>query len=317
MRNRLITVFGGTGFIGRYVVRAPGRARRAHPGDQPQPERAWAAICSRWARSARSWSRALDLSSEAALRRGARRRARRGQPDRHPVRDRAPAVRRGPGRAARTDRRRGARRGRARAWCRSRRSAPIRPRPAPTPAARPRASAACARRFPSATILRPSIVFGPEDGFFNRFAAHGPHAAGAAADRRRPDPLPAGLCRRRRARRWSPRWSATTAPGQTYELGGPQVYTFAELMRYMLKVLGRRRLLLNVPFGVAALQARLLELLPEPPLTRDQVELLKQRQRGRAGHARPGRARHHADPDRADRAAVPRPLSGRARARGH
>ena len=66
------------------------------------------------------------------------------------------------------------------------------------------------------------------------------------------------------------------SPGQTYELGGPQVYTFAELMRYMLKVLGRRRLLLNVPFGVAALQARFLELLPDPLLTTDQVELLKQ-----------------------------------------
>ena len=64
--------------------------------------------------------------------------------------------------------------------------------------------------------------------------------------------------------------------GQTYELGGPQVYTFAELMRYMLRVLGRRRLLLNVPFGAAALQARLLELLPEPLLTTDQVQLLKQ-----------------------------------------
>jgi NADH dehydrogenase len=64
-------------------------------------------------------------------------------------------------------------------------------------------------------------------------------------------------------------------PGQIYELGGPQTYTFAELMRYMLKVVGRRRLLLSVPFGLAEVQARLLELLPEPPLTRDQVELLK------------------------------------------
>jgi NADH dehydrogenase len=63
--------------------------------------------------------------------------------------------------------------------------------------------------------------------------------------------------------------------GRTYELGGPQTYTFAELMRYMLEVVGRRRLLLNVPFGLANLQARVLELLPAPLLTRDQVELLK------------------------------------------
>jgi NADH dehydrogenase len=65
------------------------------------------------------------------------------------------------------------------------------------------------------------------------------------------------------------------AAGQTYELGGPQVYSFAELMRYMLDVLGRRRMLVPLPFGLAELQARFLELLPVPPLTRDQVELLK------------------------------------------
>ena len=76
-------------------------------------------------------------------------------------------------------------------------------------------------------------------------------------------------------RRSSPGWSGQDAAGQTYELGGPQVYSFAELMRYMLGVVGRRRLLVPVSFGTAALQARLLELLPVPPLTRDQVELLK------------------------------------------
>ena len=65
------------------------------------------------------------------------------------------------------------------------------------------------------------------------------------------------------------------AAGQTYELGGPQLYSFSELMRYMLGVVGRRRLLVPVSFGTAALLARLFELLPVPPLTRDQVELLK------------------------------------------
>jgi NADH dehydrogenase len=53
------------------------------------------------------------------------------------------------------------------------------------------------------------------------------------------------------------------------------VYSFAELMRYMLAVLGRRRLLVPLSFGMAELQARMFELLPVPPLTRDQVELLK------------------------------------------
>ena len=63
--------------------------------------------------------------------------------------------------------------------------------------------------------------------------------------------------------------------GRTYELGGPRVYTFKELMAYLLQVVGRRRLLLNLPFGLASLQATLLQFLPDPPLTPDQVELLK------------------------------------------
>ena len=126
----------------------------------------------------------------------------------------------------------------------------------------------------SATIVRPSIVIGPEDSFFNRFAEMArwlpalpligggktlfqPVYVGDVADA-----IFAGLQR-------------PDAAGQTYELGGPQVYSFAELMRYMLGVLGRRRLLVPVSFGMAALKARFLELLPVPPLTRDQVELLK------------------------------------------
>ena len=55
----------------------------------------------------------------------------------------------------------------------------------------------------------------------------------------------------------------------------PAVYSFKELLAYLLKVTGRRRLLLNLPFGVARLQASLLEFLPAPPLTPDQVDLLK------------------------------------------
>jgi NADH dehydrogenase len=128
--------------------------------------------------------------------------------------------------------------------------------------------------LPSAVIVRPSIVIGPEDSFFNRFAEMArwlpalpligggktlfqPVYVGDVADA-----IVAGLQR-------------PDAAGQTYELGGPQVYSFAELMRYMLDVLGRRRLLVPVSFGMAALKARFFELLPVPPLTRDQVELLK------------------------------------------
>ena len=63
--------------------------------------------------------------------------------------------------------------------------------------------------------------------------------------------------------------------GQIYELGGPQVYSFKELMELLLRPIRRRRLLLPLPFALASLQGALLEWLPTPPLTRDQVRMLK------------------------------------------
>lgn len=134
--------------------------------------------------------------------------------------------------------------------------------------------AALRAAFPSAVVLRPSIVFGPEDGFFNRFAQMAKIApalplVGGGRTRFQPvyvgdvaEAILAGLDRPELA-------------GRTFELGGPRVYTFAELLAYVLRVTGRRRLLLPLPFAVARLQARLLELLPTPPLTRDQVSLLE------------------------------------------
>jgi NADH dehydrogenase len=128
--------------------------------------------------------------------------------------------------------------------------------------------------LPGATILRPSIVIGPEDGFFNRFAAMARLSPvlpliGGGETRFQPvyvgDVADAVLAALR----------MPEAAGQTYQLGGPRVYSFAELMRYMLEVLGRRRILAPLSFGLASFQARFLELLPVPPLTRDQVELLK------------------------------------------
>jgi NADH dehydrogenase len=134
--------------------------------------------------------------------------------------------------------------------------------------------AAVRAAFPEAVILRPSIVFGPEDGFFNRFAAMARIApalplVGGGTTRFQPvyvgdvaEAILAGLER-------------PEAAGRTYELGGPKVYTFKELLEYVLRVTGRRRLLLPLPFPLARLQACLLELLPNPPLTRDQVTLLE------------------------------------------
>jgi NADH dehydrogenase len=66
-----------------------------------------------------------------------------------------------------------------------------------------------------------------------------------------------------------------TAPGGIYELGGPAVKTFKELMEYVLVTIDRRRLLLPLPFAVAQLQAFFLQFMPKPLLTPDQVELLK------------------------------------------
>lgn len=134
--------------------------------------------------------------------------------------------------------------------------------------------AAVRAAFPKAVILRPSIVFGPEDGFFNRFAAMARIApalplVGGGTTRFQPvyvgdvaEAVIAGLERPELA-------------GKTFELGGPRVYTFKQLLEYILRVTGRRRLLLPLPFGLARIQARFLELLPTPPLTRDQVALLE------------------------------------------
>jgi uncharacterized protein YbjT (DUF2867 family) len=63
--------------------------------------------------------------------------------------------------------------------------------------------------------------------------------------------------------------------GQIYELAGPQVYTLDELLKMTVRLTGRRRLLVPMPFAVAKVQARLFELLPSPPLTTSQVDLLK------------------------------------------
>ena len=126
--------------------------------------------------------------------------------------------------------------------------------------------------FPAATILRPSIVFGPEDQFFNRFAAIAaispvmPVIAGGT--KFQPvyvgdvaDAVMAALHR-------------PEARGRIYELGGPTVYTFRELMAWILAQTRRRRRLVTVPGWLADLQAAVLEKLPGKLLTRDQLLLL-------------------------------------------
>lgn len=128
--------------------------------------------------------------------------------------------------------------------------------------------------FPGAVIIRPSIVIGPEDSFFNRFASMArtsPALPLIGGGRTRFQPVYVGDV----AKAIVAGLEQEDAVGRTFEVGGPKAYSFEELLRYLLDVIGRRRMLIKIPFGVAALQARFLELLPVPPLTRDQLELLK------------------------------------------
>jgi uncharacterized protein YbjT (DUF2867 family) len=128
--------------------------------------------------------------------------------------------------------------------------------------------------FPDATILRPSIVFGPEDQFFNRFAALAKSLpvlplVGGGSTRFQPvfvGDVAAAIVRA---------LDDSTTRGKLFELGGPGIYTFRELMEFILRQTARKRLLVTIPFPVATLQALFLQFLPGLLLTPDQVRLLK------------------------------------------
>jgi uncharacterized protein YbjT (DUF2867 family) len=127
---------------------------------------------------------------------------------------------------------------------------------------------------PQAIIMRPSIVFGPEDDFFNRFAALArltPALPLPGGGRTRFQPVFAGDVGEAIARAVD----GAAKPGTIYELGGPDVRTFRELMEFILATIRRRRLLVPVPFGMLSAQALFAQFLPKPPITPDQVELLK------------------------------------------
>jgi uncharacterized protein YbjT (DUF2867 family) len=127
--------------------------------------------------------------------------------------------------------------------------------------------------FPSATIVRPGAMFGPGDALF---------ATLAELARLLPVlPLIGGGTRLQPvfvedvAKAITNILSDPGTVGQTYELAGPRVYTLRELVNMTLQLMGKRRLLVAVPFAVAEIQARLFEFLPNPPLTTGQVDLLK------------------------------------------
>jgi NADH dehydrogenase len=141
---------------------------------------------------------------------------------------------------------------------------------------------------PGATVFRPSIIFGPEDGFFNRFAALArflPALPLIGGGETRFQPVFVGDVAEAIARAVD----GNARPGTVYELGGPEVRTFKALMEFMLATVERKRLLVPVPFPLATLQAKFLQLLPKPLLTPDQVELLRSDNIVSAAAARDGR----------------------------
>jgi NADH dehydrogenase len=128
--------------------------------------------------------------------------------------------------------------------------------------------------FPQGTIVRPSLTYGEDDHFFSRFAAmirSSPVVPliGDGTTKFQPvfiDDMTLGLLEL---------LNRSETAGKTYEFGGPQVYSFKVLLELLVIALNRQRVLLPIPFALAEMQAGLLELLPNPPLTRDQVRLLK------------------------------------------
>ena len=129
------------------------------------------------------------------------------------------------------------------------------------------------RHSSNSTILRPSIVFGPGDGFFDRFAKMAmiaPALPIIGGGKTRFQPVFVGdvadsilFC-----------LNNSQTDGQIYELGGPSIYSFTELLAYMLKVIGKKRPLISIPVFAMQIPAAMFSMLPNPPITADQLRML-------------------------------------------
>jgi NADH dehydrogenase len=271
MRNKVVTVFGGSGFIGRYVVKRLAERGATIRVATRRPDCAMflrplgavgQIVLEPWNPTLESEADRLLAGADAAVNLiGILYEGRAGSFDRLQARlpgeIGAAATRHGLERVVHISAI-GADPGSTSAYARSKAAG----------------EAALRQSFPKATILRPSIVFGPEDGFLNRFARmmqFSPALPLIAGGRTRFQPVYVGDV----ADAVMAALTRADAPGRTFELGGPTVYSFKELLAYLLKVTGRRRLLVNLPMGLARLQASVLQYLPEPPMTPDQLELLK------------------------------------------
>ncbi len=272
----LVTVFGGSGFVGRYAVRSLAKAgwrirvgmRRPHlgpklrvMGDVGQVELVQANV-----RDADSIARALDEAEACVNLVGIL--SETGRQQFAPLQATAPGV------IARAAAAAGATRF-------AQVSAIGADASSTSEYARTKAQgeAAVFAAFPTAAVLRPSIVFGPEDDFFNRFGYMGsflPALPLIGGGRTRFQPVYAGDVGAAVA-------ACVQEPergGRVYELGGPAVHTFRELMEMLRREIQRRPALVPIPFPIARLMGQAFALpakvLPiKPPITADQVELLK------------------------------------------
>ena len=134
--------------------------------------------------------------------------------------------------------------------------------------------AALLKACPTATILRPSLVFGAGDGFFNRFASMAVIAPGLpviGGGKNKVQPVYVGDV----AAAAIATFQNKSAQGKIYELGGPDIMSFKDVMAYILKLTKRRRALLPIPFSVMGMAATAMSVLPNAPVTRDQLKQLK------------------------------------------
>ncbi len=128
--------------------------------------------------------------------------------------------------------------------------------------------------FNHSVILRPSVIFGPEDKFFNQFASiteFFPALPLIGGGLTYFQPIYVGDI----AKSIMAVLEKEEIDNNIFELGGPQIFTYKELMKILLKEINKKRFLVPIPFLLAKFQAKILQLLPKPLLTTDQVEMLK------------------------------------------
>ena len=128
--------------------------------------------------------------------------------------------------------------------------------------------------FKPSVILRPSVIFGPEDKFFNTFASvaqFSPVLPLIGGGKTKFAPIYVGDV----AKAIVKSLELNNSEPKIYELGGPENYSFKELMELLLREIKKKKFLISIPFGIAKLQSYFLQMMPNPLLTPDQVEMLK------------------------------------------